>query len=109
MAATHPWCQFRGKDNLGVTPLYHAASHSHEAAVKLLLEYHADVNTQTSETWETALHQAAWRGHEGITRILVSASADVALKNSGGAITLHLAAMSGHEGIARILLDSGYP
>jgi ankyrin repeat protein len=72
------------KDNLGETPLYHATSHGHEAAVKLLLEYHADVNTQTCKTREMALHQAAQRGQEGITRILVSAGAEVALKNSGG-------------------------
>ncbi|KAF8538590.1 ankyrin repeat protein, partial [Trichophaea hybrida] len=92
------------KDNLGETPLYHAASHGHEAAVRLLLEYHAKVNARASQTRETTLHQAAQRSHEGIARILVSAGADVTPRNSGGATTLHLAVMGGHDGIARLLL-----
>lgn len=67
-------------DEVGRTPLYHAASYGQQGYVTLLGQRNCDVNKQDDEGW-TPLHAAAIGGHEGVVQQLLSRGADVKLKN----------------------------
>jgi ankyrin repeat protein len=89
------------------TPLVVAASSGKIAAVKLLLQHHAEVDKPFRiEELEgvTALMAAAIEGKEDVVRLLVQAGADLEARNSGGATALDLARTAGKEGVAAFLL-----
>ncbi|PIK60415.1 putative ankyrin repeat and KH domain-containing protein mask [Apostichopus japonicus] len=88
------------------TPLMEAASAGHVDIVKLLLEYEADVNAQSS-AGNTPLMYACSGGHEEIVKILLDNGAKIEDHNENGHTPLMEAASSGHVAIAKILLERG--
>lgn len=88
------------------TPLMEAASAGHVDIVKLLLEYGADANAQSS-AGNTPLMYACNGGHEEIVKILLEQGANIEDHNENGHTPLMEAASSGHVNIAKILLDKG--
>ena len=96
------------EDDLGATPLYHAAEGMHNGTqweamggeaknvetLKFLLEKGANVNTVESgwSEWNwTALHIAAYWGNSEIVQTLLLAGADVEAKTKFGETPLQLA------------------
>ncbi|XP_054773946.2 ankyrin repeat domain-containing protein 17-like isoform X1 [Lytechinus pictus] len=88
------------------TPLMEAASAGHVDIVKLLLEYGADANAQSS-AGNTPLMYACNGGHEEIVKILLDQGANIEDHNENGHTPLMEAASSGHVNIAKILLEKG--
>ena len=100
-------------DHLGKTALHHAAEMGHSMAIRLLLEYDADVNAYTRcldvvTAGLTALHLAAMGGHTDVVQILCEHGARVNEMGEPRSYTpLHLAAKHGHPDTIRKLLDHG--
>jgi ankyrin repeat domain-containing protein 50 len=90
------------KDSTGQTALHWAARSGHEAVVRLLLAYKADVNAQDQWGW-TALLRAAEGGHEAVVRLLLAYKADVNAQDQWGWTALLEAAEGGHEAVVRLL------
>ncbi|XP_071482918.1 ankyrin repeat and KH domain-containing protein mask-like, partial [Diadema antillarum] len=88
------------------TPLMEAASAGHVDLVKLLLEYGADTNAQSS-AGNTPLMYACNGGHEEIVKLLLDQGANIEDHNENGHTPLMEAASSGHVNIAKILLEKG--
>src|SRR3989454_9987747 len=92
----------------GFTPLGLAAFFGHPAAVKVLLEYGADVNLKPPSRFaNTAVDAAVSGDHADIVRILLAAGAD---PNPGGGAEYTpppQAAMDGQLDVVRMLLDHG--
>ena len=86
-------------DNTGVTVLHWAAFHTHEDAVRALIENGADMEVHDKNGGGTALHFAASRGSLAVVRLLVDSGADVhAQDNSVRSLTeppKHLNPISG--------------
>ena len=74
----------------GSTLLTLAASRGHSAAVWVLLDRGADVNSQ-SDTGGTALHHATFFGHAETVRILLARGADPEVTNNRGQTPLDVA------------------
>jgi ankyrin repeat protein len=88
------------------TPLIDAVKQNDEAAVRALLQKHADVNAREGDG-ATALHWAVYADHEAIARVLVTAGADVNAANDLAITPLYLASVNGNAAIARLLTDNG--
>ncbi|KAL9118170.1 MAG: hypothetical protein Q9187_005289 [Circinaria calcarea] len=115
------------------TPLYRAAAHGHitmvelllrsgavvrsetfnsavikgnEAAVQLLLEWGADVNTADSSS-KRVLQAAASNGFEMVVRLLLDHGADIESSDESGRTALLEAAREGHVPVVRLLLEQG--
>jgi len=73
------------KDGYGVTPLYHAAGHSHKEIVELLIANGADVNT--NDSGGTPLHHAVTKE---IAELLIAKGADVNAKADNGLTPLNM-------------------
>jgi len=61
----------------GVTPLYAASQHNHEAVVKMLLRAGAIVDNITGFDGSTPLHAAVVNGNEVVVRALLDAGAEL--------------------------------
>ncbi|XP_038061254.1 ankyrin repeat domain-containing protein 17-like isoform X2 [Patiria miniata] len=88
------------------TPLMEAASAGHVDIVKLLIDYGADVNAQSS-AGNTPLMYACSGGHEEAVKVLLDHEANIEDHNENGHTPLMEAASSGHVGIAKVLLERG--
>lgn len=88
------------------TALIQAAWKGHEAAVKVLLEKGAKLDTR-NEGGNTGLILAADRGHEAVVHLLLMKGAKSNIRNAAGETALICAASSGHEDIVRLLLMAG--
>ncbi|XP_022091038.1 ankyrin repeat and KH domain-containing protein mask-like isoform X2 [Acanthaster planci] len=88
------------------TPLMEAASAGHVDIVKLLIDYGADVNAQSS-AGNTPLMYACSGGHEDAVKVLLDHGANIEDHNENGHTPLMEAASSGHVGIAKVLLERG--
>ncbi|XP_033643957.1 ankyrin repeat domain-containing protein 17-like isoform X1 [Asterias rubens] len=88
------------------TPLMEAASAGHVDIVKLLIDYGADVNAQSS-AGNTPLMYACSGGHEEAVKVLLDTAANIEDHNENGHTPLMEAASSGHVGIAKVLLERG--
>jgi uncharacterized protein len=83
-----------------------AARSVDQAAVRALLEAHADVNgTQPDGT--TALHWAAHRDDAALASVLVRAGADVKAANRYGVTPLSIACANGNAAMIELLLKAG--
>lgn len=96
----------------GFTALHYAADQGRDAAVAVLLEKKANVNSDDGSGW-TPLHLAARRGELSIVKALVEAGADTRLKTdaSAGGLRVLPGAPAGSEAVqipavpARTALD----
>lgn len=81
-----------------VTPLHSACASSNLEIAKLLIEYHADVNTK-QQKGVTPLHSAAHNGNKDLVRLLVRTGADLHVKMENGKSPLDLAKENGFSDI----------
>jgi hypothetical protein len=76
------------KDSYGLTPLWWAAEHGHEAVVKLLVERDDVEADSKNRCGQTPLSRAAENGHEAVVRLLVERNdVEADLKDFGGQAT----------------------
>lgn len=87
------------------TPLIWAAGHAQLAAVKVLLEHHANPNAETDDNITPLLSSVA-AGSLPCLELLLQAGAN-ANASAGGATPLHIAADSGNVEIINCLLKAG--
>jgi len=89
-------------DAHGFTPLMHAITEGHAAAVRVLLSYGAATDTRNLDG-ETALHLAASIGYEECVSLLLMHGADPSLLTTAGKSAAELAFTMGHHEILRAL------
>ncbi len=89
-------------DNLGATPLHHAAQGGCVRAVQWLLDHGADPNARRADGG-TALHAAAAAGQVKAAEALVRAGAAVAAKDGSGRTPLDVAESRGHKAVVGVL------
>ncbi|PYS02419.1 MAG: hypothetical protein DMG12_13920 [Acidobacteria bacterium] len=90
----------------GRSDLVDAAMKGDQAAVRTLLEQHADVNAPQADG-ATALHWAVFRGDKEMVDILIRAGANVKAANREGATPLSLACTNGDAAIIAALVNAG--
>ncbi|XP_069806447.1 ankyrin repeat and SOCS box protein 2 isoform X1 [Dendropsophus ebraccatus] len=88
------------------TPLYKACERKNNEAVKMLVEYRADVNHRCNQGW-TALHEAVARNALDIIDLLVKGGAKIEAKNCYGISPLFVAAQSGQLEALRYIVKCG--
>ncbi|XP_042224085.1 uncharacterized protein LOC121867976 [Homarus americanus] len=94
-------------DSIGWTALHNAANMGQEEMVRLLVDYHAPLETPDPSHGKTALHMAAYSGQEEAVRALLEAGASVNVTDIQGQTPLHLAAWQGHLEVMLTLIDYG--
>ena len=77
----------------GATPLHYAASNGHDAAVRRLVAFKANINA-VDDNRSTPLHSAAFYGHIGIGRFLLGRGSDPHAQDSSGATPIETAEAS---------------
>ena len=87
------------------TPLFHASTHGHLDAARLLLEANADKD-KLNNFGKTPLFIAAQNGHLEVARLLLEADADKDKARNDGATPLFIAAQNRHLEVARLLLEA---
>ena len=96
------------RDKEGKTPLHYAVAHGHSDAVKLLLEYGAEVGGELAEALRlTPLHLAALRGSAEEVERLLNGGADPNVRDVFYRTPLHYAAARNHKAVAELLLKHG--
>jgi len=94
-------------DIIGLTPMHYAAkSEGSVAAVKILVEYEADVNAKGGIGWETPLIIAAGLGSVKAVKALLQAKADIEKPDKGGQTPLHHACTNGSLPVVKELLKA---
>ncbi|HET6409470.1 MAG TPA: ankyrin repeat domain-containing protein [Chthoniobacteraceae bacterium] len=88
------------------SPLADAAEKLDRAAIRTLIEQHADVNA-AQEDGMTALHWAVYLDDLESAKALVEARADVKAANRYGVTPLSLASQNGNASIVKLLLSGG--
>ena len=83
-----------------------AAARGDKAAVRSLIEQHADVNAPQPDG-ATALHWAAYRGDRELVDMLIRAGANAKVVNREGSTPLWLACVNGDAAIIGALLNAG--
>ena len=83
-----------------------AAARGDKAAVRSLIEQHADVNVPQPDG-ATALHWAAYRGDKELVDMLIRAGANAKVANREGSTPLWLACVNGDAAIIGALLNAG--
>src|SRR2546426_4405132 len=92
----------------GFDPLGLAAFFGHAEAVKVLLEYGADVNLKPPSRFaNTAVDAAVSGDHADVVRILLAAGANPNGRSEANYTTLHKAAGHRKLDVLRLLLDHG--
>uniref|UniRef100_A0A1I8G338 Cleavage and polyadenylation specificity factor subunit 4 n=3 Tax=Macrostomum lignano TaxID=282301 RepID=A0A1I8G338_9PLAT len=93
------------KDATGRSAIHWASERGQEGAVRLLINWMAQVDLQDNDG-QSPLHLAAWHDHSIIVELLTEAHADVNIKRTFGASALHIAAGKGFEKVVKLLLSS---
>lgn len=94
------------QDELGWTPLIHAAACGHEAVAASLIRNRANVNSPDG-TGYGPLHWAAFHGHHHMIKLLLEHHADPNVRSRLGWTPLMQAATQGHTLAATLLIDAG--
>jgi ankyrin repeat protein len=90
----------------GMTPVYAAAYHDKESAVRFLIKMKADINKATIQTYDTPLGAAAYYGHTEMCRTLLELGAELILPpNKRGHTQLDCAAMTS-DSVKRALITT---
>eukprot|EP01024_Parvocaulis_polyphysoides_P002348 TRINITY_DN107356_c0_g1_i1.p2 TRINITY_DN107356_c0_g1~~TRINITY_DN107356_c0_g1_i1.p2 ORF type:complete len:179 (+),score=18.58 TRINITY_DN107356_c0_g1_i1:63-599(+) len=87
----------------GYTPLHYAARAGQIEAVRLLLQYGAEVNARLVTSQATSLHRAAVAGQLEIVKMLVENRADGMMQDADGETALHKAIRENHEEVVNFL------
>lgn len=95
------------RGQMGVTPLFIAATRGQSEIARILLNQGANVSA-VSEYGLSALALAAHEGHLGVTRVLIEAGAhlEVTSLDIMGSTPLHLAAEGGHSEVIAALIEA---
>ncbi|KAF4436576.1 ankyrin repeat protein [Fusarium austroafricanum] len=93
------------RDAFGRTPLHYAALSGNLHVVRVLLDYHADIEAEDSERGCTPLYLAAEQGKKAIVRLLIRRGASV--HGNSALLPLCAAARCGHYQIVKLLLAKG--
>ncbi|XP_054270593.1 transient receptor potential channel pyrexia [Macrosteles quadrilineatus] len=94
-------------DSTGMSPLHIAADRRMEQCLKVLLDCKIDVNLETKEKKNTALHLASEGGYADCVSMLISKGALVDKQNCKGQTPLHLAAKCQGVECVETLLKAG--
>lgn len=86
-------------------PLHEAVSSGNEDALKILLDFGANINIENSYGW-TALHFAASRGYLNIVQIIINAEGDVNYLDRDGRSPLFFASQGHKVEIVKILIEN---
>lgn len=92
------------RDNLGATPLHHAAAAGHSKLLKLLITEGADINARNNEG-VSPLYVAVDRGGAKAAALLISSGADVNIRTQSDFTPLTPAATNGDLSVVRLLID----
>ncbi|XP_071947978.1 uncharacterized protein [Antedon mediterranea] len=93
-------------DKFGFTPLMNAAQKGHKDIVKVLIEYGADVNAQTS-SGKDALMLTCFVGHLDVVKILRQHGAKWTVADKGGSTAIHWAVDGGNTELLRWMIRDG--
>ena len=86
------------------TPLHYSAENGHKEAVKVLVEYKAEVD-MVDKGGKTPLYLSAAEGHSEIVAFLCENGASLNSKADDGSTPLHQAALFGHTEIAKSIVQ----
>jgi len=89
-------------DRDGKTALHCAATHGHEASIRLLVQYGADLNMCDS-IGQTPLFVAARNGHAGAVKLLLDLGANASIGDRAGWSPLKCAESQKHDAVAELL------
>lgn len=92
----------------GNTALMVAAESGLASYCKILLQFHAKVNTQSSRNSETALHRAVKNGSTEVVRVLVEAGADLNVRTNENLTPLDIARHKNFPEIIPILESADF-
>lgn len=107
------------KDEIGMTPLHHAAERGLKEAVEYLLAKGGDVNTKTTRAREqhyetrsgragtTPLHMAAASGDANTVKVLLAHGAELEARDQAGETPLHYAVPWGNPEVIEVLIAQG--
>ncbi|KAF3002348.1 hypothetical protein E8E14_007399 [Neopestalotiopsis sp. 37M] len=95
------------KDGDGRTPLFYAAENGHAAAITLLIERGANIDSNIANGEWTPLRLALSKGHIEATRRLINGGADPNATKDQTWSPLLMAVSKGLTEIAKLLLDRG--
>lgn len=93
-------------DESGNSPLHHAAWNSQLAAMQLLLDHDADIDSQSDQLW-TPLHWATRNGRAQSVKWLLDHGAKVDVPAHLGQTALHIAAEQNYRVTLALLLAAG--
>ena len=94
------------RDFLGQTPLHYAAITNNLEAIKVLLDYGAEVDVFDTQL-ETPLSWAVSEGHYEVARLLIERGAQIDITTSPSGILIILACRKHHWRLTNMLLDAG--
>lgn len=92
----------RSCDRDGKTALHCAATHGHEACIRLLVRHGADLAARDS-IGQTPIYVATGNGHAGAVRLLLELGADASICDSSGWSPLKCAESQKHDAVAELL------
>eukprot|EP00899_Mesostigma_viride_P012678 jgi/Mesvir1/21410/Mv20885-RA.1 len=93
-------------DNVGQTPLHHAAKAGHLFMVGHLVANGADMEAKDKDD-VTPLHMAAREGHLEVLKHLVASGANKEAKTKNDFTPMHIAAVNGHLEVVKHLVARG--
>lgn len=92
---------YHRRDNLGLTPLHHAAAGGSLEVIKYLItEQHCDPKSVGENKW-TLLHYASKGGHVNTAQYLIELGCDPMIPCHHGSLPLHVACIHGHLAITK--------
>jgi len=99
-------CESIEKSGPGWTPLHLAANNGHEATVRQLLDFGADIKAKDN-AHQTPLHLAASKCHNATIQQLLKRGADIEAKDDSYRTPLILAVSNKHKTTVQLLLRLG--